>query len=131
MRKLLLPGLSLCLSITACQDNDGQERQVVARCETLLAAQELAGLPAALRGDPRAPIRPKGDPRINDSATSIFVRRAYDRLVAGKPDSRIEPRDYTCTFSKRTGRIDSLMTNGHTQEFRLNEDEFDLLRNRS
>lgn len=127
MHKIVIAGL--CLALAACQDNHVQEAQATTRCETLLAVQELASLPPGLRGDPRAPIRPKDAARINDGDRTIFIRRAYDRLVPDASGSRIEPRDYTCTVDKTSGKVASLMTNGHQQEFRLNDDEFAIMRN--
>lgn len=99
------------------------------RCETLLAAQELVSLPEKLHSDPRAAIRPKDAPRINNGDATIFIRRSYDRLIEGKGGGVIEKRDYTCTFSKKNNKIATLTTNGYQEEFRHNDDEWAIMQN--
>lgn len=120
--KLSLP-LAACTVLLGCRD-EAAETLAMSRCESLLAAQELGSLPEALRSDPRAPIKPKGDPRISDGERTTFVRRAYDRLTADGDGSRIEPRDFTCKFDKKAGKVIELSTNGHTQEIRDSDDEW-------
>ncbi len=119
--------LGLCVLAMGCQDQAAETR-ATGRCESLLAAQELDSLPPPLRTDPRAPIRPKGDPRISDGERITFVRRAYDRLTPDGAGTRIEPRDYTCKFDKKAGKVTSLSTNGHTQELRDSDDEWAIKR---
>ncbi len=114
---------SLCLWIGGCQ-NAEQAAAVTKRCETLLAAQELRSLPANLRSDPRAPIRPKDTARISEGDATTFVRRAYDRLAADVAGGRIEARDYTCIFDNRIKQVVTLTTNGHQQEMRLGDAEW-------
>ncbi|MFS0773826.1 hypothetical protein [Sphingomonas sp. 1P08PE] len=114
---------ALCLFAVGCRD-EAAETLAVSRCESLLAAQELGSLPEPLRSDPRAAIKPKGEPRISDGERTTFVRRAYDRLIADTAGTRIEPRDFTCKFDKKAGKVIELSTNGHTQEIRDSDDEW-------
>ncbi len=121
MRKAIALGLSLWAG--ACTDTK-QEAVVVKRCETLLAAQELASLPSGLRADPRASIKPKDDPRVSNGEATSFVRRAYDRLATDVEGGRIEPREYTCIYDNRVKQVVTLSTNGHQQELRLGDAEW-------
>jgi hypothetical protein len=121
MRKAIAAGL--CLWAGGCSDAK-QEAVVVKRCETLLAAQELASLPQGLRADPRAPIKPKDAPRISNGEATTFVRRAYDRLTADAKEARTEPREYTCIYDNRVKQVVTLSTNGHQQELRLGAAEW-------
>ncbi len=114
---------ALALSLTGCEDRE-QEALVTGRCEALLAAQEMAGLPAALRIDPRATIRPKGDARVQPGERIVFARRAYDRLAPEGTGSRIEPREYSCKFDRKTDKVVMLSTNGHTLEMRDSDEEW-------
>lgn len=109
--------------LTGCADKQ-LEGLATNRCEALLAAQEISSLPEPLRSDPRAPIKPKGDARINAGERIVFVRRAYDRLKVDGAGSRIEPREFICKYDRKAGKVVELSTNGHTQEFRDNDDEW-------
>ena len=128
MTMKLLTAAAALSALAGCRD-EAAETLAVSRCESLLAAQELGSLPEALRSDPRAPIKSKGEPRISDGERTTFVRRAYDRLTADGDGSRIEPRDFTCKFDKKAGKVIELSTNGHTQEIRDSDDEWSIKQN--
>lgn len=128
MRRMTPTVLMLCLCAGACYDRKGEAR-AIDRCETLLTAQELAAGPAGGREGSRPTVRPRDEPRVRDGDQTIFVRRSYDRQRRDDP-AVIEPRDYTCIFDKRLGKVTSLSTNGHEQEFLLSESEWLAARQR-